>query len=52
MQKHNNDKDIGSSIKKWFEELDRFNDEPFLPDREQRTTPKRQIFNESIRDST
>jgi hypothetical protein len=52
MQKDDNDKDIVSRIEKWFEELDRFNSDPFLPDREQRTTPERQIFNESIRDWT
>jgi hypothetical protein len=28
MQKDNNDKDIGSRIEKWFEELDRFNSDP------------------------
>lgn len=31
--------------KKWFEELDRFRSEPFMPDgREQPITPKREIF--------
>ena len=30
---------------KWFEELDRFNSEPFMPDgRRQPLTPKREIF--------
>jgi antitoxin VapB len=30
---------------KWFEELDRFNSEPFMPDgRRQPVTPKREIF--------
>ncbi len=30
---------------KWFEELDRFNSEPFMPDgRHQPVTPKREIF--------
>ena len=30
---------------KWFEELDRFNAEPFMPDgRHQPVTPKREIF--------
>lgn len=29
----------------WFEELDRFNDQPFMPDgRNQPATPKRRIF--------
>jgi len=30
----------------WFEELDRLNSEPFLPDREQPVTPKKVIFDE------
>lgn len=31
--------------KKWFEELDRYNSEPFMPDgRDQPTTPDRDIF--------
>jgi antitoxin VapB len=30
---------------KWFEELDRFNSEPFMPDgRSQPITPRREIF--------
>jgi antitoxin VapB len=29
---------------KWFERLDEFNSEPFLPRRRQPSTPKRRIF--------
>jgi hypothetical protein len=49
MQKDNHDKDIGSRIEKWFEELDKFNNEPFLPDRERQVTPERHVFGESTR---
>jgi hypothetical protein len=42
--------DVSSRIEKWFEELDKFNSVPFLFDREQPTTPERQIFNESDKD--
>lgn len=32
-------------VRAWFEELDRFNEEPFMPDgRNQPATPKRRIF--------
>jgi hypothetical protein len=52
MQEANDNKTTNASsrIGKWFEELDRFNSVPFLFDREQPTTPERQIFNEPDED--
>jgi hypothetical protein len=46
----NKTKNVSSGIGKWFEELDKFNSVPFLFDREQPTTPERQIFKESDED--
>jgi hypothetical protein len=31
-------------VQKWFEDLDRFNSDPFFPDRKQPVTPERKIF--------
>ena len=47
MENEKHRKEASSKIAKWFEELDKFNSVPFLFDREQPTTPERQIFNES-----
>jgi antitoxin VapB len=33
-----------SDTKQWFENLDQFNSEPFLPKRRQPPTPRRKIF--------
>jgi hypothetical protein len=33
-----------TDVQKWFEDLDRFNSEPFLPERNQPFTSKREIF--------
>ncbi len=36
---------VVADIKKWFEQLDRFNSEPFMPDgRHQPMAPKREMF--------
>jgi hypothetical protein len=33
-----------TDVEKWFDDLDRFNSEPFFPDRKQPVTPERKIF--------
>jgi hypothetical protein len=45
----NDDKstNMSSRVEKCFEELDGFSSIPFLLEREQPTTPERQIFNDS-----
>jgi len=35
---------IAPNARKWFEELDKLNSEPFMPRRDQPTAPKRRIF--------
>jgi hypothetical protein len=45
-------KEISSRVEKWFKELDKFTSVPFLFDRNQPTTPTREIFNESDEDGT
>ena len=39
-------KQISSEVTKWFEELDQYNSEPFLPDRKQPITPESNVFDE------
>ena len=33
-----------TEVEKWFEDMDRFNSEPFFPDHKQTITPERKIF--------
>ena len=44
MENENEQEKPKTDVQKWFEELDRFNSEPFLPDRKQPVTPERKIF--------
>ena len=44
MENERNLEEIAAEVKKWFEALDRLNDEPFLLDRKQIITPERHIF--------
>ena len=44
MEDENAQEEPKPNVQKWFEELDRFNSEPFFPDRKQPVTPERKIF--------
>src|ERR1700690_818691 len=44
MEDENAQEEPKPNVQKGFEELDRFNSEPFFPDRKQPVTPERKIF--------
>lgn len=49
MENDNSRHETNPDTKKWFEELDRQNSEPFFPDRARQVTPERHVFDESTK---